>query len=377
MQWEAYLTSDQMDKKHVKRLEKKNRFIMYLLKKVGNRTTKMGFKVMKFHAIIHLFEDIFMFGVPMVVDTGSNESHHKTTKVAAKLTQKDIKTFEKQTSDRCDDFEVLDLACEEAEGRPLWAYFEGHEREDIVEKENIDSIGGMIFIVHWDDEDNAVKPYIKTEMKNKDIVQFNTEFIEYLYRMQAKLLEAKVIEFLEIKSEHTRSGQMFRAHPNYRGKGVWRDWVMIHWEEGNFPAQIWGYVDLREIPQGRIVKIDDTNSVTRGVYAIVESTTYVEEEQPLSDIFVPLDLDVTSRSAEGSVHKRKFYVVDVEAFMDPLVVIPDIGTPDQYLMMKPRAAWADDFVTWLDMPHKYDKIEMLPDPVEDGDEECEEEEVVV
>jgi hypothetical protein len=332
----------------------------------------MAFNVRKFHAIIHLFLDILMFGVPMVVDTGSNESHHKTTKVAAKLTQKDIKTFEKQTSDRCDDFEVLDLACEEAEGRALWAYFEGHEHKDIVEKENIDTIGGMMFIVHWDDEDNAVKPYIKTEMKNKDIVQFNTEFIEYVYFMEAKLLEAEVIEFLEIKSEHIRSGQMFRAHPNYRGKGVWRDWVMIHWDEGNSPAQIWGDVDLREIPHGRIVKIDDTNSVTHGVYAIVESTTYVEEDQPLSDIFIPLELDVTSRSAEGFVNSRKFYVVDVETFMDPLVVIPDIGTPDQYLMMKPRATWADDFVSWIELPHRHDKIEMLPDPVEDSDEEKEE-----
>ena len=36
----------------------------------------------------------------MNVDTGSNETHHKTTKIAAKLTQKDITTFEKQTSDR-------------------------------------------------------------------------------------------------------------------------------------------------------------------------------------------------------------------------------------------------------------------------------------
>jgi hypothetical protein len=77
------------------------------------------------------------------------------------------------------------------------------------------------------------------------------------------------------------------------------------------------------------------------------------------------------------VHRRKFYVVDVDAFMDPLVVIPDIGTPDQYLMMKPRAEWADDFVSWIELPHKFDKMEMLPDPVEDSDEEKEEEEVVV
>ena len=91
LQWEAYLTLARMEKKHVRCLPKKHRFLMFLLKKVGNRVKGMGFKVMKFHAILHLAYDILMFAVPMNVDTGSNESHHKTTKVAAKLTQKDIK----------------------------------------------------------------------------------------------------------------------------------------------------------------------------------------------------------------------------------------------------------------------------------------------
>ena len=43
----------------------------------------MGFRIMKFHAVTHLADDILMFGVPTNVDTGSNELHHKLTKVAA------------------------------------------------------------------------------------------------------------------------------------------------------------------------------------------------------------------------------------------------------------------------------------------------------
>jgi hypothetical protein len=47
----------------------------------------MGFKVMKVHAMVHLaYNMLIMFSVPMNVDTGSNESHHKRTKVTAKLT---------------------------------------------------------------------------------------------------------------------------------------------------------------------------------------------------------------------------------------------------------------------------------------------------
>ncbi|MCA1800341.1 MAG: hypothetical protein LC650_03520, partial [Actinobacteria bacterium] len=64
LQWEAYLMSDQMQKKHVTRLEKKNRFVMYLLKKVGNRTAGMHWKVQKFHGIVHVPDDTKMFGTP-------------------------------------------------------------------------------------------------------------------------------------------------------------------------------------------------------------------------------------------------------------------------------------------------------------------------
>lgn len=382
LQWEAYLMSDQMDKKHVARMQKKNRFIMFLLKKVGNRTAMkktMGWKVMKFHAISHLADDIQINGVPMVVDTGSNESHHKTTKVAAKLTQKDMKTFEKQTSDRCDDFEVLDLAIQEIEGRPLWDYFQGFEHKENVEKEKIDSLGGMMYQVGWDDDKNSVYFDIKTQMQHKEKVEMNTQLLEYVYSLQAVLLEEELIERIQVFSEHTRSGQIFRAHPNYRGKGAWRDWVMIQWQDGDFPAQIWGFLDLTEIPEGVSVKIDaTTGEITRGVYAIVENAGYIEEENPMSDIFSPLLLESTSLTDDGLVDRRKFYLADVESFKDPIVVIPDIGSTDHYLLMKPRAAWADDFVAWLEMPHQHDKIEMLPEPVEQesGDEEDEDAEEV-
>ena len=373
LQWEAHLCLAEMDKKHVTRLEKKNRFIMFLLKKVGHRTKGMGFKVMKFHAIIHLVEDIIMFGVPMNVDTGSNESHHKTTKVAAKLTQKDIKTFEKQTSDRCDDFEVLDLAEQERQGRPLWEYYDGYIHKDFVEKEEEDTIGGMMYHVFRDQETNLVRFDIKTRMAQKDDVAIDLQLLHYLEKLQNKL-QTNVATFdkLQICAEHTRSGQMFRAHPNYRGKGPWRDWVMLQWQEGDFPAQIWCFLDLTGLPTGIAVEVDENSTVNKGIYAVVSSTVYVEEDSPLSDIFTPLKLESEMVGEEGQVLKRRFYLVDVEAFKDPLCVIPNVGTKDEYLMMKPRAQWSDDFITWLEMPHKCDKMEMLPD-VEEGEEEEEEE----
>ena len=70
LQREACLTLPQMEIKHVKRLARKHCYLLYLLKKVANRQEGMVFKVVEFHAVLHLAKDTLMYGVPMNVDTG-------------------------------------------------------------------------------------------------------------------------------------------------------------------------------------------------------------------------------------------------------------------------------------------------------------------
>jgi hypothetical protein len=384
LQWEAYLVLPQMQKKHVQRLKKKHRFLMFLLKKVGNRVKGMGFKVMKFHAILHLAFDIFMFGVPMNVDTGSNESHHKTTKVAAKLTQKDIKTFEKQTSNRCDDFHVLDLAMEEIAGRPLWEYYCGFEHKKDAKVDPIQSTGGMKLHVFWDDEVNKPNFKILSRMQDKHKVAMEDGFLQFALGIQNDL--AHLFPVLPICAEHSRGGQIFRAHPNFMGKGPWRDWVMIDWEGvGALPAKIWGFIDLSCMPKGTTVLLTnaDEAQVHQGVFAIIESAEYTEvPEEPgpeviTSDIFTEIVIDTTTIGADGKVQVRKYYLVDVEAFKDPIVVIPNIGSIPmcKYLLMTPRSKWSDQFIGWLKNPHEEDRQEMAPteaDTDDSGPDEIEE-----
>ena len=68
-----------MKRSDVVRLKEKHRFIMYIMRNVAKRSKGMGLKIMKFHAILHLVEDILLFGVPSEFDTGAQESHHKDT----------------------------------------------------------------------------------------------------------------------------------------------------------------------------------------------------------------------------------------------------------------------------------------------------------
>jgi hypothetical protein len=363
LQWEAYLTLAKMEKRHVRRLKKKHRFLMYLLKKVGNRVKGMGFKVMKFHAILHLAFDILMFGVPMNVDTGSNESHHKTTKVAAKLTQKDIKWFEKQTSNRCDDFHVLDLAMEEIDGRPLWDYYHGFEHTQKIEKTPTQTTGDMKMVVSENVTTNQLEYKIITRMKDKQKVKVETELLEFVMRIQKDLDD--VLPIIPICAEHCRGDQIFRSHPNYLGKGPWRDWVMVRWTTGDLPAKIWGFLDLSAIPEGTEVPLTvGIGSVESGIYAIIESADYidVDEDGITSDLFTELQLETRELSHDGELVSRRFYLADVESFVGPMVVIPNIGaTPKcRYFQMTPKEEWSKQFAAWIDMDHADDAMEMAP-----------------
>ena len=67
---------------------------------------------------------MLLFGTPSEYDTGSNESHHKPSKYAAQLTQRNESTFTLQSAIRITEFLILDLALFELEnGVSVQDYF--------------------------------------------------------------------------------------------------------------------------------------------------------------------------------------------------------------------------------------------------------------
>ena len=75
-------------------------------------------------------------------------------------------------------------------------------------------------------------------------------------------------------------GQIFHAHPDYRKKGPWRDWVKIDWgRAGNLPAQIWGFFQLKHFLVGSIQQLPELDfaEVYNGTFAIIENADYMEE----------------------------------------------------------------------------------------------------
>lgn len=141
---------------------------------------------------------------------------------------------------------------------------------------------------------------------------------------------------------------------------------MVKWTSGDYPSKIWGFLDLSLLPEAVSVKLHDDTVVRKGVWAVIESANDVNppavkkgQEPPRpSEMFKHIRLEAASYDAQGLPAERKFYLVDVETFKQPLVVIPNQGTKCDYLMMTPKDQWAEDFKRWIHAVHKEDEEEM-------------------
>jgi len=371
LQWEAFLNEPEMLARHVKAMEHKNRYIMYLMKVVARRQRGMGLKLTKFHMITHLWHDIHLYGVPLEVDTGSNESHHKKTKVAARLTQKNEATLDLQTCTRLDEFSVVELALLELEGKPLWEYYSRmenmrqEEEEDRQETDGDNSDGddnltkgthiAVKTIMSGDSEDIVPVYWHGSEGANKTwkpagahLGNWDVDVVKFLIQLQDKLGGIR----LKIRGEHRRAGIIFRGHPNYRGK-PWRDWAMFDWGDQQQPGQIWCFVVVDTVRHGQEPIVHGGIHVLNATYAVIECTKEdqtAQERTRNSEIFLPYVKEVKHRQSDKKPWKRKFYLADVESIVRPLVVIPNMGGQSgcEFLLVKSRSEWVADFKEWLD-----------------------------
>ena len=61
--------------------------------------------------------------------------------------------------------------------------------------------------------------------------------------------------------------------------------------------------------------------------------------------------------ARGYVSQLVFYLAPVEAFVEPAVVVPNIGGKNNsYMWLKPRQTWGESFVKWLQEPYRLDDL---------------------
>ena len=365
LEWEAWLNSPKMMKADVLKAKTKHRYIMYLMRKVAVRTSGMGLKLMKFHGILHMADAILNFGVPLEYDTGCNESHHILTKSQSQLTQRDLNKVEEQTAERMLEMEVLALAQLEIGGKWLCDYRIGHA--DDVEVAELPHktrchLGGAVYYAEKKPQTGQLSMRTdRTDKGKKKYPMVENDLLEFVDGL--RVMVSPYIQVVALYSCYTRAGHKFRADLSYR-KNVWRDWVIVNWgRDGKLPNRIYGFVDLSALPnnlqRSNGINYGGLSNIKPGIYAIVEATLEGCEGVIGRELFDVLETEV-GEFDDGMVSKLKFYLADVNAFMEPCVVVPNVGGPNNsYFWLEPKARWSELFVKWLRAPHTQDITEDL------------------
>jgi len=357
LQWEAWMKEPEMSLFDIHRARMKIPEIMDMEKFVGKRTEGMQFRVFKFHASLHLSDDILSFGVPSHVNTQSDESHHKKSKTAAIHTQRRMKTFCEQTARNLHYMDIVDIGIQEIHGgRVPWDYYYENAEKDsnlTVEDNELDcgveiiNTGTKIRFFYSYDSD-GYSYTVNSQMKDKWKFKLDDQLLAFIGKVFTQLDDDDPKRTLALFTEHKRNGQIFRASPFFQDK-PWRDWVIIDWgTEGQLQAQIHLFVDLRNIP--------DNSPYVPSTYAIIESAkpNKTHQEKKLqSELFLPFLKEHNGIDSSGKI-TRKFHLVDTDAFLAPATVIPDIGNPNKaaYLWLRGRSEWKNGFIRWLRRPRE-------------------------
>ena len=189
--------------------------------------------------------------------------------------------------------------------------------------------------------DNEIHKYqlnLVNKASNNEEEKIENDLGTVLFGLQ-NLLKDK-IPTLKMYSVHTRGDQIVHGHGYFCGK-LWQDWALIDWGiDGKLPAKIWGFLDLSALSVYNCPSYGGI-LLKPGTYAVIESAVWVEDEElmSLSEVFIPIMLDV-ALITNNQVTKQTIFLADVEAIVEPIAVIPDIGgPPNSYFRVKECKQW--------------------------------------
>ena len=187
--------------------------------------------------------------------------------------------------------------------------------------------------------------------KFKSKTTWSIEVIDFLLELQDILQEAVGLEFLEVYTCHKRGDQIFRGHPNFMGKGHWRDWAWVDFgKDGEFCCQMWCFILIPNM-EGKRVDYGDVR-LEEGTFAVVEWGTTLDAKVEVpeiraSELLVPIRKAVGFHD-DGTIKDKKLCLADTKAFVAPACVLPDIGGPaNRYYVVESRNQWRGFYIDWL------------------------------
>jgi len=200
--------------------------LLTLIKQFTPRNHGNGWKIQKFHKLLHLPVDIYMFGSPQNYDNSPTEHGLiETAKQPSDHAQKSNALFVSQVMKR-----VLEtVLIKKAKQALLRSRTEESEESHSYEFSKLSNSAS--FHIMFDDDGKCLPKWLgKLHLKND--VQLESVLLHWIYLSKKN----KTSIFYEVSElfvhlEYTRNGKIFRCHPKYRSNGKWYDWVMVQFED--------------------------------------------------------------------------------------------------------------------------------------------------
>jgi hypothetical protein len=154
-------------------------------------------------------------------------------------------------------------------------------------------------------------------------------------------------------TQHNRSGNIFRADPQYNKKSYepWYDWVMVDWgtpDEDYVPAKLLVFMEVSVDDFVDPFKFGDSYIESPGSYAIAYSfETNVDEPAHLASRLVTYGKLLTKND------HPVLYVFDVNCIVDTCIAVPydpadNTITAKQWLLLESKERWYQTFLDFME-----------------------------
>ena len=291
----------------------------------------LGVNVPKFHEFFHIVRDIKRFGPPRGYDTCGNEGFLHEDKIQSKHTQRRIKSFNTQTSNRHYEGDVIDSTYHSLENYMINQGIKKDKKDPQLVGKNNDSINLRgPFQTFLSTEDGHITYEFKDAKKKLQQIANHDDFSPHLQKFLADCIFS-LCEPVSDKIELICYTTMIRKGVSFRGasrttSAEQSGWAMVQWTDPSdynrqlflCPAQIVMFVSFekvqfRDVCSGVYPKND--------LYAIIKSLEETPTEN-LGQAHYPMCQKCTL------YEENCFHCVSVETLYDVAFVVPDIGGTD-------------------------------------------------
>ena len=348
--WRKWMQEDKLQKEIIKDSKFAHRALANMILKYAERQKGCQWRIIKFHMIQHITENMLDFGVPINYDTSAPESNHKiNVKKPSSHTQMRAACLEIQTANRYFEQLVIDHASNEL-------FCECLKTDQILEDPTIISTGGSTFTITLNENISGDVNNINFEWgtRNKVSKYYGMQYINWI----GKHLLSQMGEGSSIRgfTECIVKTYVFRGHPDYRQNGCWHDWALIQWknDENSYqdvPAQIIMFLQLPGFEQP--MEIDGRMTVQKeGLYALVESFYSKIDDISMKSLIACKKNKSIERNPKQNTSKisdKCIYLVEVESINGPITCISNIGSSSfEFIVVRPVEEWYKGFNMFIE-----------------------------